>query len=371
MERMIIRKLWLILAVLFLLFGVIGVMGYFSVYASDDGTHVTEEIPPPPRSPDQNLLYNPSFEGNYSDYIPLGGHPDCPAGICQTAQMAAGWTPFWRSHDPADDPWIFRMPEYKPAELNIPPPPRVRSGERAQQYFTFYSTHAAGVYQRVSVELGRQYCFTIWGHSWSSTDDNSSTSDNTLLQKVGIDPSGGTSWESSNISWSFLTEQYNEYGLFYVCGIAQTNEMTVFAFSEPIWAAKHNDVYWDDAELVLYEPELTTPQTDGITFIAELSDPNVLSIEVAINMPDDPWVSWSAEIESGGTLSLTLSATNGAAGDELIISVDSAGLGVGTYAADLTITSTPYLTGSPATIPVTLIVVPGFHSTGLPYLTAP
>ena len=371
MERMIIRKLWPILTASFLVLGIFAILGFFSVYASDDGIHIAEESPPIPRSPDQNLLFNPSFEGNYTAYIPQGGHPDCPAGICQTAQMAAGWTPFWRSHDSGDDPWIYRMPEYKPAELNIPPPPRVRTGERAQQYFTFYSTHAAGVYQRVSVEIGRQYCFSIWGHSWSSNDDNPFTSDNTLLQKVGIDPSGGTSWESSNIIWSSPKEQYNEYGQFYVCGTAQTNELTVFVFSEPIWAAKHNDVYWDDAELVVYEPELIIPQIDGISFVTDVDIPRTLSQEVVIEIPDDPWVSWSAAIANGGTLVPTLSATNGVAGDDIMVTVDSTGLGIGTHTADLIITSTPHLAGSPATVPVSLIVVQELHTTDLPYLTAP
>jgi len=365
MEERIIRKLWPFLTAFILLIGV------FAVYASNDGTIVTEDSPLEPKSPDQNLLQNPSFEGDYDSYVPQGGHPDCPAGVCQTAQMAAGWTPYWKSHDPLDDPWIIRMPEYKPAELNIPPPPRVRSGERAQQYFTFHSSHLAGIYQRVLVEIGRQYCFTIWGHSWSSTDDNPATSDNTLIQKVGIDPAGGTSWQSSNITWGAETEQYNEYGFFYVCSVAQSNYLTVFTFSEPEWAAKHNDVYWDDAILELFEPEMIIPQLDGITFIAEVDNPEQMSQEIQISVPNDPWVSWNAEIESGGTLVPTLSTTVGEAGEDLIVYVDSTGLGVGTYSAVLTITSTPNLAGSPAAIPVTLVVVGDLHFTGLPYLTSP
>ncbi|MGB3717831.1 MAG: hypothetical protein WA996_25725 [Candidatus Promineifilaceae bacterium] len=365
MEGQIIRKLWPFLAVFFL------VVGVFAVYAVDDGTQVTEEVPRLPRSPNQNLLANPSFEGSYSSYIPPFGNPDCPSGICQTAQMATGWTPYWKSHNPADDPWIFRMPEYKPAELNIPPPPRVRSGERAQQYFTFYSTHIAGIYQQVTVEPGRQYCFTVWGHSWSSTDDNSQTSDSPLIQKIGIDPFGGTSWESGDIIWGRPTEQYNEYGLFYVCSVAQTNHLTVFTFSEPVWAAKHNDVYWDDAELMLYEAEMMIPQIDGISFLADVNDPELVTRDLVIDIPNDPWVSWTARIESGGTIVPTLSATGGTAGDDLMITVDSNGLPVGFYSAEITITSTPWLAGSPATIPLTLVIAAEIHFNGLAFLTSP
>lgn len=365
MEGQIIRKLWPFLTALFLVFGV------FAVFAGDDGTHVTEEVPRVPRSPVQNLLANPSFEGSFNPYIPPFGHPDCPAGICQTAQMANGWTPYWKSHDPADDPWIFRMPEYKAAELNIPPPPRVRSGERAQQYFTFYSTHQAGIYQQVSVETGRQYCFTIWGHSWSSTDDNPQTSDNPLFQKIGIDPYGGTSWDSGDIIWGRPTEQYNEYDLFYVCTIAQANQLTVFTFSEPIWAAKHNDVYWDDAELMLYEPEMMIPQIEGISFLADVNDPNLVTRELAIIIPGDPWMSWNAQVESGGAIVPVLNTTAGTAADTLTITIDSTGLPVGSYSAEITITSTPLSAGSPATMPLTLVVAENIHFNGLAFLTSP
>jgi hypothetical protein len=263
------------------------------------------------------------------------------------------------------------MPEYKPADLNVPPPPRVRSGLRAQQYFTFYSTHAAGIYQRVSVELGRQYCFTIWGHSWSSNDDDPHTSDSPLIQKIGIDPYGGDSWESGDIIWGTPTEQYNEYGLFYVCSIAQADRMTVYTYSEPTWASKHNDVYWDDAELRLYESEMAIPQIEGVTFLAGVDNPASISREVIIDVPDDPWVSWSAQVNSGGVINPVLNTTGGSAGDTLIVTIDSTGLAVGSYSAEITVTSTPWLYGSPATVPITVIIASEIYFNGLAYLTSP
>jgi hypothetical protein len=360
----IIRRLWPFLAAAIIL------LGALAVYASDDGTPLKEEVQETTRSPEQNLLINPSFEGDYHSYIPPSSNPDCPAGICQTAQMSDGWKPYWKIHDPADDSWIFRMPEYKPADLFVPPPPRVRTGDRAQQYFTFWSTHIAGFYQRVPVQMGRQYCFTIWGHSWSSNDDNPFTSDNALFQKIGIDPSGGTSWESSNIDWGPTRQQPNEYDFFYTCSIAQSDHLTVFTYSQPEWAVKHNDVYWDDAELVLYEPDLEIPQVDGLSFVVDVDNPGQMSRELEINIPNDLWVSWNAKIENGGTIIPTLSSTGGIAGDNLTVHVDSTGFSVGTYQAELTITSTPYLTGSPATIPITLTVLGDFYFTGIPYLTS-
>jgi len=366
----ITHRLWPILAVVILLVGAFAVNAINAVNASDDGTPLKEEVQETPRSPEQNLLVNPSFEGDYHPYYPPSNNPDCPAGICQTAQMSDGWTPWWKIHNPADDPWIFRMPEYKPAELFVPPPPRVRTGERAQQYFTFWSTHIAGFYQRVPVQMGRQYCFTLWGHSWSSNDDNPFTSDNTLYQKIGIDPSGGTSWESSNINWGATKVQPNEYDFFYTCSVAQSNHLTVFTYSQPEWAVKHSDVYWDDAELVLYEPELEIPQIDGISILVDVDNPRQISRDVEIIIPADPWVSWSAEIEDGATVIPTLSSSGGTAGDDLTIYIDSTGLSVGTYHAELVITSTPVLIGSPARIPITLTVSGDFFFTGIPLLTS-
>ena len=263
------------------------------------------------------------------------------------------------------------MPEFKPAELNVPPPIRVRTGERAQQYFTFHSTHQAGIYQQVPVEQGSQYCFKIWGHSWSSSDDNPFTSDNPLFQKVGIDPFGGEDWTSANIIWGPASEQYNAYGLFNSCAIAQSNQLTVYAYSEPEWAVKHNDVYWDDAELVLYEPAMVIPLANGIEFVADYGHPVVMSREVVIDIPSDPWVSWSAHLENGARLNPSLSATTGVAGENLTITVDSSGFGPGEYTVDLVITSTPHLNGSPTTIPVVLNVLADYGLIALPYLATP
>jgi hypothetical protein len=282
--------------------------------------------------------------------------------------MAGGWTPYWKSHDPDDPPWIIVMPEYKPAELDLPPPPRVRSGLRAQQYFTFYTTHKAGIYQRVPVETGRQYCFCGWGHSWSSSDDDPQTSDSPLIQKIGIDPYGGDNWESENIVWGPVQEQYNAYGLFAVCTVAMADQITVLTYSEPIWAVKHNDVYWDDAELTLYEHDLEIPQIDGIRFLADVNDPRLMSQTITINIPDDPWVTWHAEVEDGGSVDISLNRTSGGFGDDLIVTVNSSGMPVGTFLGGVTISTTPELSGSPSTVPVTLVVAPEIYFNGLPYL---
>jgi hypothetical protein len=93
-----------------------------------------------------------------------------------------------------------------------------------------------------------------------------------------------------------------------------------------------------------------------------------MSRVITINIPEDDWVTWHAELAGGGTLAPTLNRSSGNSGDELILTVDSAGKGVGTYAAELTITTTPALPGSPATVPIKLIVAPELYFSGLAYL---
>lgn len=304
-----------------------------------------------------NLLRNPSFEGSYSAYVPPNGHPDCPHGVCQTAQMASDWTPWWQSHNPQDDPWIIRMPEYKPA---APFENRIFDGQNAQQYFTFHSTHRAGFYQRVKVDRDCTYEFSIWGHAWSSTDDNPETSDVPLYQKVGIDPTGGTNWTKEEIEWSAARWQPNEFDLFTVTAVAFDDHITVFTFSEPEWPGKHNDVYWDKASLTkqgsVCDTNMDVTPDSEIELQTKFSEPKEISQTIHISLPNNPGISWQAELKSGGTLTPTLSATSGSPNEDLVVTVDSNGKSLGSYSTELTITSKPRLVGSPVTIPINLLI---------------
>lgn len=320
----------------------------------------------------ENLLLNPSFEGQYSAYVPPGGHPDCPSGICQTAQMAHGWTPYWLSHDPDDKDWIIRMPEYKPAEPGSNGPPRVRSGERGQAYFTFWSTHEAGFYQRVPAIPGALYCFSLWGHSWSSTEDNPDFSNQVLEQRLGIDPTGGANWRSDDIFWGPLQHQPDAFALFSVAAVAESNFITVYTYSLPDYPAKHNDVYWDDARLTvtINGGSLTVP--DSLIYLADVDEPGAHEQMLAIELSGAAGLAWSAspgptDAWPGG--SLAVNPTSGPAGENPIITVDTTGLPVGTFTTTITVTSNIGLPGSPATVPVQVLVVPEVQEGFSPIIT--
>ena len=322
-----------------------------------------------------NLLTNPSFEGDYVPYtMAAPGHPDCqtwnadePNQYCERVKVADGWHPWWRG-DLRDEGWQNIQPEYVPS-LSHEMPPRLHEGEKGQHYFSFWSTHEAGLYQQIEAEINGRYCFSIWGHAWSSATslpDFTSDPNNhgTLRQKVGIDPMGGTDWESDNIIWSDARLQYDEFGLFVVEATAQADTITVFMHSAPELPTKHNDVYWDDAVLAI--DKLLTVSTEAIFLMMDVDEPTIVTRTIEIEVT--PAMSWTAVLNSGGTLIPQLSVAAGSDDTLIEISIDSSGLAVGTYTASFTISSGAGVANSPTTILITLAVVPEIWDNFLPFI---
>lgn len=194
-----------------------------------------------------NLLQNPGFEGEYHSYAPRTAqeHADCPLNICTTVQIPSGWQPWWAKEWDTDV-----NPEYKPATQ--PFANRIHSGDRAGQYFSFYRTHKAGFYQQAAVPANATVQFTIWGQAWVSNDDSGGSDRGAPINmRVGIDPTGGTNPYSGNVVWSGTVQPWDAYQQFSVTARAQGSTVTVFTYAAPSFPMKHNDVYWDDASLVV------------------------------------------------------------------------------------------------------------------------
>lgn len=198
-----------------------------------------------------NLLQNPGFEGPFHAWN----------GINEL-QVANSWTPWWWE-DPDHNPAYFR-PEYKRA-LAAVFPDRVLAGESAQQWFTFHASHFAGMYQQVfSVEPGQRYRFSIWAQVWSSIEDDPYVSvlpANPHL-RVGIDPTGNWNPGSGEIVWSpegSMTSFIDQWAQISVEATANNSVITVFMRTNPDFANKHNDMYWDNASLVVLGPPPPPP----------------------------------------------------------------------------------------------------------------
>ncbi len=80
-----------------------------------------------------------------------------------------------------------------------------------------------------------------------------SSGQTSMHMKVGIDPCGGEDPWSPSVVWGSEHDSYDQFGYYEVRATAQCDKVTVFTHSMPEKAMKHNDVYVDDAELVVID----------------------------------------------------------------------------------------------------------------------
>jgi hypothetical protein len=199
----------------------------------------------------------------------------------------------WFRHEPG----TWDQPEVRDAWKNMDQR-RVHDGDKGVLLFTFHRKHDAGFLQQVSVEPGAQLRFTAWAHAWSnhpiegyedcadkspcsagvgtgpvflSADDVPALTGNPWTDAignfafmVGIDPTGGTNPLADNVVWGAAAHIYNEYHQVpSVEATAQSDTVTVFLRSRTLWGFKHNDAYWDSAELVAAKHAPASGPPDG------------------------------------------------------------------------------------------------------------
>jgi hypothetical protein len=155
---------------------------------------------------------------------------------------------------------------------------------------------------------------------------------------VGIDPTGGTDPLADTVVWGQGAHIYNEYAQVpSVEATAQADTVTVFLRSRTLWPFKHNDAYWDDAELVVPDeepPEVrlshqpATPKvgeavtvearsvtalTDVRLIVRQPSGAELVSGAVAVGRDGD-WHTWTittSPLDEAGTHEVSFSAADG------------------------------------------------------------
>ena len=196
-----------------------------------------------------NVLVNPGFEDGFSD-----------RGAGEVS-VANGWFP-WYQDGPGQNDGFYRRPEYKPEDASRYGTRRIHSGNWAQKFFSTYATHNAGVFQQVKLPAGSRLTLSAWAQIWSSQDPNPDTvvEPGNYRVHIGIDPHGGTDWNSPNVVWSSGFMEYNTWLRLEVKATSQAGTVTVFLRGQPEYRTQFNDSYWDDVCLTAVRPATATPK---------------------------------------------------------------------------------------------------------------
>ncbi len=186
-------------------------------------------------------------------------------------QVAPGWRAWWLNNPPAyvrrpyncaggsDNGCYWAVPEFRDVQ-RAAHAYRVHGGYQAQKYFTYGRMHQAGLMQQVgNIQPGSRLRFSVYMQAWMCYKyedcDHGKVSDQPaeMHLRVGIDPTGGDNPFSPDIIWSPERAAWDTWVLFQVEAVAKNSTVTVFTHSRVDWdwARANNDVYVDDASLVV------------------------------------------------------------------------------------------------------------------------
>ncbi|RPI97312.1 MAG: LysM domain-containing protein, partial [Chloroflexi bacterium] len=206
------------------------------------GTSAGQETPVP------NLLKNGSLETPYYGQGP------------QTRTVPNGW-----------NLWIGTG---EPNALPHNDPLQVLDGTVAWSIKQSGAAFTAAGYQQVTVNPGDNLRASAWGwvftcndaiKSCATTEPPYHRSDPTAgaALRVGIDPSGGTDPTAASIQWSAALAPYDQWVEMSVTTAAQGSTVTIFLYMTQAQGLALNDVYWDNASLVIAAAGTTTTDTGG------------------------------------------------------------------------------------------------------------
>jgi hypothetical protein len=222
------------------------------------------------------VLANPSFEGgnwHRAYYWNASGGPYWHT--FDEVNPPADWTAFWfegykcpdttgsiripRSHPEPVEGYITGRPEVTTIH-RIMDPERIRTGDQAAKYFTFWRCQYAGIMQPVQVPVSGLYIASAWVHAWYSNCSTrphdpplnyncSSRIPENLEIQIGLDPTAGFDPRAKSIVWSEPIAQYGEFAQISTPPTRLGHTATLFIISRSPLPLKHEDVYIDDVTL--------------------------------------------------------------------------------------------------------------------------
>ncbi|MCC6905976.1 MAG: LysM peptidoglycan-binding domain-containing protein [Anaerolineae bacterium] len=221
---------------------------------TDPGQAVLGAVAIPASAP--NRFFNPGFEGTTRGVI-FG-----------EVNVFESWEPFYcdqpytTSKCPAErlgtgNPVDLKMgrPEYKPSDVAN----RIHSGVTSQQWFCFYRTCRAGVFQTVSTTPGAVCEVTAYVQSWSGTGYNFlsevSTEDARLNSQwfIAVDRGGATDAFAPGVlrsrAFTYYDSHYDKYVQISYRFQATGTRTTIFFENLRLWPIPNNDNYLDDVSV--------------------------------------------------------------------------------------------------------------------------
>lgn len=201
----------------------------------------------PALAQDGNLLQQAGFDDGYTGR----GRPDL--------NIPGAWG-FWVADGPRDYEWMNRPDKVFAFPHN--PSPEKRSGTASLNLSGGYVTFTAALFQQVAVPEGSNVQGSAW--AWLHTCNlprNSkgeftggscgSAVESGAYTKVGIDPNGGTDPNDTDIIWSAEARPHDRWEQMTVDATATGPVVTIFLYTTQTSPSDLNNVYWDDASLVL------------------------------------------------------------------------------------------------------------------------
>jgi hypothetical protein len=212
--------------------------------------------PAPALAQGPNLLQNPGFELPHVQSIP--GKENC--------FLAAPWSAWWAPKNGWERDQCYHLaPEYKGSTRADVPGNRVRNGDLSQQWFHSYGSFEAGILQQVpNIQVGSKLKFELWVLTWSCDKESkgncggaTSGDPSPMHVRIGIDPTGGGDVFGSAVAWSPEGNAWDTWTHFEIEAVAKSSTVTVYVYSDPDYCSQDNNVYVDDASLVVVSPPPT------------------------------------------------------------------------------------------------------------------